>query len=78
MHILEQTVKYLCEQSQRPHDDADVLAQKLGAYADCWPTTEEEAMHVAARVWCRPETEGKTMDAELATAFADVLLNGET
>ena len=35
--IMEQVVKYLCEQSQRPHDVPDVLAMKLGALADSTP-----------------------------------------
>lgn len=37
MHIVEETVKLLCEKSQRPHDDFDVLAMKLGAYGDTLP-----------------------------------------
>lgn len=37
MHIVEETVKLLCEKSQRPHDDFDVVAQKLGAYGDTLP-----------------------------------------
>lgn len=40
--------------------------------------TEEEALHIAACVWCRPETENITMDSRLAKAFADVLMNGES
>lgn len=32
--IIEQAVKLLCEKSQRPHDDFDVIAMKLGAFAD--------------------------------------------
>lgn len=39
--------------------------------------TEEESLHIAARVWCRPETEHIEMDTPLAVAFADVLRNGE-
>lgn len=39
--------------------------------------SEEESLHIAARVWCRPETEHIEMDVVLATAFADVLRNGE-
>lgn len=35
--IMEQVVKYLCEQSQRPNDAPDVLAMKLGALADSSP-----------------------------------------
>lgn len=34
MHITEQVVKFLCEKSHHPHDDFDVLAQKLGGFAD--------------------------------------------
>ncbi len=30
----------------------------------------EEALGIAARCWCDPETEGKTMDTELAEAMA--------
>lgn len=39
--------------------------------------TEEDALGIAARVWCRPECGKITMDATLAQAFADVLQNGE-
>lgn len=34
MHILEETVKFLCEKSQKPNDDFDILAKKLGGYRD--------------------------------------------
>jgi len=37
MHIVEEAVKFLCEKSQKPHDDFDVLAQKLGSYGDKLP-----------------------------------------
>lgn len=39
--------------------------------------TEEDSLHIAARVWCRPETEHIEMNTPLAVAFADVLQNGE-
>ena len=39
--------------------------------------TEEAALHIAARIWCRPETGHIEMNAPLAAAFADVLRNGE-
>lgn len=39
--------------------------------------TEEESLRIAARVWCRPETESIEMNTPLAVAFADVLRNGE-
>lgn len=34
LHIIEQAVKLLCEKSQRPHDDFDIMAQKLGCFGD--------------------------------------------
>ena len=34
MHIIEQAVKLLCEKSQRPHDDFDIMGQKLGSFGD--------------------------------------------
>jgi len=41
-HIVEQTVKYLCEQSKRPHDEPDTLALKLGHWADRnWDQVEQ-------------------------------------
>jgi len=39
--------------------------------------TDEEALHISARIWCRPECGKITMDSTLAQAFADVLQNGE-
>ncbi len=39
--------------------------------------TEEESLHIAARVWCRPEIANMEMNTPLAVAFADVLRNGE-
>lgn len=37
MHIVEETVIFLCGQSIRPHDEFDVIAMKLGAYGDTLP-----------------------------------------
>jgi len=34
MHIIEQVVKFLCEKSQAPNDEFDILAMKLGNYGD--------------------------------------------
>jgi len=42
------------------------------------PMTKEEARGIAATAWCQPETEGKTMDPELAESFADILIEQST
>lgn len=34
LHIVEEVVKFLCEKSQKPHDEFDILAAKLGSYGD--------------------------------------------
>jgi len=34
----------------------------------------ERALQLAATAWCKPETENKAMDVELAKAFADVIM----
>lgn len=34
LHIVEQVVKFLCERSQKPNDEFDILAIKLGSYGD--------------------------------------------
>lgn len=70
-------------QYMKKHDfkvDEDLM---LGWFANSMeqmrvgPYTEEEALGIAARIWCRPETEHITMNPPLAEAFADVLRNGE-
>lgn len=33
----------------------------------------EYSLQLAAQAWCEPETEQKTMDVELATAFAGII-----
>lgn len=73
-----------CQLAEKNNFDATDESLMLGWFANAIEQarpvtlTEEAALGIAARIWCRPETSHLEMDTVLAQGFADVLQNGES